>query len=163
MNVFLKIHLLLMSIRIPGLRSGFVDQQSQKGYLNIKHAVRGLVKRHKLSISRVNIFGNRLIAMDRKNSKLLFVVYKNGIIWEKCFNLGDIMFCRIAKNFNTENGYVRKVNLELSLPPGEIISFSFFDDEDDDGRYLPGRIKKAQFWKSKILLTRLYFTGTRGI
>lgn len=138
MYIFLMILLLLMPIPIYlGFRSLFGDKHRQKVYLTLKEAFKRLIKRHRLSITEVNIFGNSLIAMDRKMNKLVLVVYKNGITWEKCINLHEMIFCKIVKTANKAAGCIQKVNLELSFHKDGIITFAFFDEEVDDLRDLP--------------------------
>lgn len=133
-----------------GFRSHFEYKHPQKVYMIVKDAFTRLIKRHKLSIAEVNLFGNRLIAMDHKMNKLVLIHYKHGIAWEKCLNLHEMVFCRIAKTAHKVSGDIQEVNLELTFRKGGIITFSFFDEEVDVIRDPPSRLKMAQYWKGKI-------------
>jgi hypothetical protein len=133
-----------------GLRSLFAHKHPVKVYKIVKNALTRLIKKHKLSIAEISLFGNRLIAMDRKMNRLILIHYKHGIVWEKCLNLHEMVFCRIAKIAHKLSGDIQKVNLELTLRNGGIITFSFFDEKIDVIRDLPARTKRAQYWKGKF-------------
>jgi hypothetical protein len=151
MNFILLALLLLIPIPIyVAFKSLSKDRRNKKKILAIKDAYKRVTNRHLLSISEVNKFGNRLIAIDRNSGKLVLIVYKNGITWEKCLNLDEMVFCQIAKGTSEETGCIQRVNLELTFRRDGFVNFLFFDEEVDDFRDLPARIKKAQYWKKKI-------------
>lgn len=150
MYALLIILMLLAPIPIYiAFRSLFEDKRNRKGLQAVKNAYKRVVTRHSLSISEVSRFGNRLIAFDLRLRKLVLIIYKNGITWEKCINLEDIMFCQMVKTTNRVSGSIEKVELIFHNNNG-IINFSFFDKEIDDVRDLAYRVKKTQYWKRKI-------------
>jgi hypothetical protein len=115
MKIFLMILILIIAIPIYlGLRSLFEYKHPQKVYMIVKGAFTRLIKRHKLSIAEINLFGNRFIAMDLKMNKLVLIHYKHGLAWEKCLNLYEMVFCRIAKTTHKVSGDIQKLNLELT-------------------------------------------------
>ena len=152
MYLILVALLLLMPIPLYiTFKSLFKDRHNQKGFLAIKDAYKRVKKRYRLSISEAHRFGNRLIAIDRNLGKLVLIVYKNGITWEKCFNLEEIIFCRIVKDSNKVSGSIQKVSLELTLANNQgVINFSFFDEQTDDLRDLSNNLKRSKYWKKKI-------------
>lgn len=152
MYVVLVILVLLAPIPIYiAFKSLFENKRNLKAKRAVKDAYKRVIKRYALSISQVNKFGNRLIAIDRKIGKLVLVVYKQGITWEKCFNLDEIIFCQIVKTTNKLSGCIENVSMELTFRNNHgIINFPFFDETLDDMRDLPYRLKKAQYWKRKI-------------
>lgn len=152
MYVVLVICLLLMSgLLYFGFKLLFGDKNPRKDLLTIKVAFKRVIKRHLLSISEVDIFRNRLIAIDRKKSKLILIVHENEIIWERCFNLDELILCKIHNTTNNVSGCIENVKMELKFNNDHgIISFIFFDDKKDDLRELPSRIKKSRYWRKKI-------------
>ena len=127
------------------------SRRNRKVYREIGESFRRVIKRHTLLISDLDRYGNRLIAMDRSEDRLVLIVHENGVTWEKCFNLNEVMFCRIVNKTNKISGRIQKVIMELTIrnSPG-VVSFSFFDDERDKIRDLSRRSKKAHYWKRKI-------------
>ena len=152
MSLVLIILLLLIPIPIYiAFRLLFENNNNRKGIQAIKNAYKRVIKRHTLSISEVNRFGNRLIAIDRTMGKLVLVVYKNSITWEKCISLDEILFCQVVKTTNKVNGHIREVSMELTLHnKNDRVNFLFFDEQVDDMRDLSHRLKKSQYWKRKI-------------
>jgi hypothetical protein len=134
-----------------GFRSLFEYRHPKNIYKVVKDAFTRIIKKQKLSIAEINLFGNRLIAIDSKLKKLVLIQYKHGIVWENCLNLRKMAFCRIAKTTNMVSGETQKVNLELlTFGKGRTIIFPFFDEKVDVIHDLPARIKSAQYWKGKV-------------
>ena len=66
--------------------------------------------------------------MDRDLAKLVLIVYKNGVTWEKHVNFEEIMFCQVTKTVNKDSGHIQTVSLELSFGNDQSdMSFPFFD------------------------------------
>ena len=129
----------------------FTNMRSRKGFQAINDVFEGVVKRHMLSISEVNRLGNRLIAIDRERAQLLLIIYKDGVIWEKCLTLNEIMFCQVLQTPNKGSDDIKKVSLELTFRNNhDTISFPFFDERIDDKRLLSHRVKKSRYWKRII-------------
>jgi hypothetical protein len=104
-----------------------------------------------LSISKMNMFGPRLIGIDEGLNMLVSIIYKDGITWEKCIDLRRIVLCKIVIRHDSINGLIRKVDLELTLAQNnETFCFPFFDEKIDETRDLAGRVKKAQAWRKRI-------------
>lgn len=152
MYVVLVVLMLLIPIPIYfAFRSLFENKHNRKGIQAVKDAYKRVIKRYTLSISEVNKFGNRLIAIDRTMGKLVLVVYKNGITWEKCISLDEVMFCQIIKTTNKVSGCIQKVIMELTLSNNHgIINFLFFHETLDDMGDLPHRLKRSQYWKKRF-------------
>ncbi len=166
MYVVIVLLLLSMSILLYlGIRSFFKEKNHQKPFPAIKEVFKGVTKRHSLSISEVDVFRNRLIAIDRKRGKLVLIIYKNGITWEKCFNLNELIFCQLVNIRDKANNCIKSVEIELEfLNDPRIVSFVFFDEELDELSELPSRIKKSKYWEKKIQyqMSTLQVTNTFG-
>ncbi len=144
--------LILISILVYiALKKPFVGRRSRKGHRALKQVFKGVVKRHMLSVAEVNRFGNRLIAIDRNRAKLVLIVYKNDITWERCLDLNELMFCQIVKTMGKTSNAIQDVSMELTLRNSlDRISFPFFDGKLDLKRGLSYRLKKAHYWKKMI-------------
>ncbi len=127
------------------------DRPRNKASLAVKEAFKRVTERHMLSISDMNRFGNRVIAMDSDLAKLVLIVYQNGITWEKYINMEDILFCQVINTGDKDNGHIQKVSLELTFRNDQSdISFPFFDEKLDNPRDVSYRIRKSKYWKRKI-------------
>ena len=130
----------------------FIKQRYQKGIRAVEEAFQRMIKSHSLNNLEVNRFINRLIAIDRHKSKLVLIIYKNGITWETCVNLQEISYCHSYNIIDHISNYIQKVNLELVLHNNpSILSFPFFEEALDDIRDLKQRTRKCEYWKRKIL------------
>ncbi|GAO44030.1 hypothetical protein [Flavihumibacter petaseus] len=135
-----------------GFRSVFV-QRRKKGMKAVREVYHSITARHALSISDVDVFGNRLIAIDKHFSKLVMVVHRNAVTWETCVDTSNILFCRVIKEQQEGTRGFRRVRLEITLDDAaEPLGFVFFEEEADDRRELPYRVQRAQFWKRLIQL-----------
>lgn len=127
------------------------DNHHLKIRLSIKKAYKRVKRRHSLVTSESHRSGNRLIAIDQQSRKLVFIVFKNGITWEKCVPLQEILSCSVVNGYDKATGCIQHVALELMLANGQgIITFPFFDEETDDRRELPFSIKRIRYWEKKI-------------
>lgn len=152
MYVILIILVLLLPIPLyVAFQSLFIRQRHRKSMLAIEDAYKRVVERNNLRILELSRFINRLIAIDRSNRKLVLLVYKDGVTWEKCIALEEIISCQITKAVDNES-YIQSVSIQLILHNNnETISFSFFDNRFDDERDLSQRTKRADYWQKKIL------------
>lgn len=150
--------MLVLLIPIPlyiAFQSFFIKERNKEGIGAVEGAYKRVIKRYGLRISEVSKFINRLIAIDRKIGKLVLIVYKDGITWEKCVGLQEIGGCQIARSTDHASGFVHQVNMELVLHyTREIISFPFFDEKIDDVRDLDRRTRQAHYWQKKVCSSR---------
>ena len=127
------------------------ERLDQQGHREIKAAYKRVIKREFLSISAMDRFGNRLIAIDRVLGKLVLIVNKDGVTFEKCFNMEEILLCRVIKTFDKPGGGIQNLTLELMFRSSiGIVNFQFFDEKIDNKRDLHKRLKKSQYWKREI-------------
>lgn len=129
------------------------ERRNREGFREIEEAFQRVKKRHPLSVSTVDKFANRLIALDRVHGKLVSIIYRDGVTWEKTFNLDEIIFSRVVRTRNPVGGSIEKISLEITLRNNEdTVEFPFFDQNLDDKSDVDQRLKKAQSWKKKIQL-----------
>jgi hypothetical protein len=149
--VLVILALIVILLIYLAFQSYYGSQKHQQKMLAVEEAYKRMVKRHQLKILEVSRLPSRLIAIDRVNGKLLMVIYKDGITWERCVDLGAIKSCELVKTTDHESGYIQHVHMELLLHnSSEVIRFPFFDQEVDDVRELRQRTNKSHYWQRKI-------------
>jgi hypothetical protein len=117
----------------------------------VQRSFKEVIKRYGLTISEVNKFINRLIAIDRTTGRLVTVVYKKGTVSEKCIGFEEIRGCEIITVSDPNEGYIQRVTMQLSLCNNqENINFDFFDENIEDVHDLGRRTKQAGYWQKKI-------------
>jgi len=152
MHLVLGITIVLMAILFYiGFMLLFEDKHRSKESVAVDNAFKRVIKRHRLSISDVDVVGSSIIALDKKTGKLVLVVYKNGVTWEKCFSLNQLLFCQIVNVQDKISLCIKSIKLELTFSnDSRVISFVFFDEKTDNLSDLPSRVKKSKYWKRKI-------------
>jgi hypothetical protein len=152
MYLTLIILVLLLPIPLYALfKSWYNKEKNRHGNMAVQRSFKEIIKHYRLTISEVNKFVNRLIAIDRTTGRVVIVVYKGGTIRRKCIGLEEIRACEIINVSNPDSGYIGRVTMEISLynNPGSI-NFDFFDENIEDVRDLNRRIKQAGYWQKKI-------------
>lgn len=116
-------------------------------------ALNRLVLGHKLSLEYSDAFGERIIALDRLNRKLLWVDHHSREQLEYCIPLLHIAHCRIVQEH--EKGSITRLFLELT-PKGEGLPFRlcFFDSAINLQSGLPAAARRARHWKTRAELYR---------
>lgn len=112
-----------------------------------------LVLGHKLSLEYSDAFGERVIALDRLNRKLLWVDHHSREQQEYCIPLLQVGHSRIVQEH--EKGAITRLFLELT-PKGEGIPFRlcFFDSAINLQTGLPAAARRARHWKTRVELYR---------
>jgi hypothetical protein len=152
MHTLLIILLLLLPIVLYWVfKLLFKTEQHRKNTFAVKAALHKMIKSHGLSIPDIFILGNKLIGLDRKTNKIICIDQENNSLQKKLFLLKEIQFCRIVKEVDSLTGCTRKVDLEITFHTGEEPAyFTFYEEATDPVYELPSRIRKANYWKSKI-------------
>jgi hypothetical protein len=152
MDIILIIVVLLIPIPLYAIfHLLYVKEKNRHGNAAVQRSFKELIKRNRLTISEVNKFVNRLIAIDRNSGTVIVVVHNDGNTWQKCIGLEEIRNCEIISTRHPQNGFIQKVTMELSLCNSqENMSFAFFDDKIEDVRDLGRRMKQARYWQKKI-------------
>jgi len=152
MYTFLIVLLLLLSFLIYlGFKAVFENKHDRRNALALKVALNRVIRRNRLLISEIDTFGNKVIALDGKNNKIILVEHRNNVTWEKCLSLGELESCNISKEMDQLTGCSQKVVIELNFSSNrELVHFIFYDESNDNISELPSRMRKANYWKSKI-------------
>lgn len=143
--------LLLSFLLYLGFKAMFENKHDRRNARELKVALNRVIRRNRLVISEIDAFTNKVIAIDRKNDKLVLVEHRNNVIWEKCFSLGELKSCNISKETDHLTGCTQKVVMEFNfINSRELAYFTFYDKSNASVHELPSRIRKANYWKNKI-------------
>ena len=152
--MYIILIILVLLVPIPlyvFIQSLYGKEKNKHGNTAVQRCFKEVIKRQNLTISEVNKFVNRLIAIDRLTGRLVIVVHRDGVTWQKCIGFEEIRGCEIISVTDPETNYIQKVTMELSLCNSQQnISFAFFDDKIEDVRDLSRRTKQAGYWQKKI-------------
>ncbi len=150
MYTFLIVLMLLLPIPLYfGFKALFENKHNRRNALALKVALDRVIRRNKLSISEIDTFRNRIIALDRKNNKLILAEHRNSVTWEKCLFLGELGSFTIIKEMDQLTGCIQKIVIEFNFN-NDLVHFTFYDSSNDHIRELPTRVRKATYWKNKI-------------
>lgn len=152
MYTFLIVLFVLLSFLLHlGFKALFENKHDRRNALALKVALDRVIRRNRLLISEIDAFRNKIIALDRKNNKLILVEHRNNVTWEKCLSLGELGSFTILKEMDQLTGCTQKVFIELNFNSNEeLVHFIFYDESNDHIHELPTRVRKANYWKSKI-------------
>ena len=123
----------------------------EKKQLELGHAYHRLVKHERISVNHSELLNGKVIALDRKNKKLLFIDHNHADKQEECIPLLGIESSRIIEVKAGPDFYTRKIFLELKHRWNNKVSFfCFYDDAYDSITDLPTLARTAKFWKHRI-------------
>lgn len=126
------------------------DKKRRAKQLELSKAFNRLVFENKLSIEHSDVFAGCLLALDRKNKKLLFIDHRKTLRTEVCVSLASIAGAALVEQ-KDEAGAVDKIYLELKTKTQEnFFRLCFFDKAYDKLVDLPSLYRSARHWKSRI-------------
>ncbi|MCU7551857.1 hypothetical protein OCK74_22245 [Chitinophagaceae bacterium LB-8] len=120
-----------------------------------------LVLENRLSIERLDIFKNKVIAMDRKNKKLVLIYHTDRTQQELCIPLLQVAACSIIEERDQQDQCIKKIFLNLKLRNLIHHLFCFYDDSKDDVMEMPTLSRQAVNWSKSINIHR--YPGNIGI
>jgi hypothetical protein len=147
--------ILLVLLGIPafyGIRQLIKERQRKKKQITLATAYERLLLQNKLIPWRYEIMSDSVIALDRKNKKLVVVDSRKATMRQYCIPLRTIGETRIVKERNT-NGDIQKIELQLMQKRGGMVySICFFDAAHDRVTELPHLAKQAIVWHTHVNL-----------
>lgn len=151
MYIFLIIVALLLPILLYFLyKKTFEKKRERKKALELKKAFNHLSRKHKLSINVIDIFNNKVIGLDRKNSKLIWIEYVGNRLRQNCIALKELESHRVRKVLDKIGGCLSEVVMEFNLRDKKPAYFVFYDSAKDKVSALPYLRDKAKYWDAKI-------------
>jgi hypothetical protein len=151
MIIYILVIVVLLYPAVYGTRHFLIQKQRSQTEKQLMETYAEQMVKHKLSVEYVDRIGNRIVALDRKNKKLL-VVDQNVQEGEKevCLPLLTVGDTKIIHKKNSDGG-IRKILVELkNKRVGNRMHICFFDERTDRLKDLPSFARKAFFWKSRI-------------
>lgn len=111
-----------------------------------------LIKKVNFAVEHSELLNRKLIALDRKNKKLLMIDHNQIEKQEECLSLLGVESCKPIKVKHAA-ACTKKIFIELNYKQNnKITRFQFFDDSYDLITELPALARKARFWKHRINL-----------
>ncbi|MEI6948067.1 hypothetical protein V9K67_12790 [Paraflavisolibacter sp. H34] len=123
--------------------------------LRLAGAFDALVRQHKLSVECLDILEGRIIALDRKNKKLLLIDHTGKHRQECCISLFHVREVRIVEDQDPVHRCTHTLSVELACRRADTrYRFYFYRDGRDAVTELPSLSRKALHWHSRISLHR---------
>jgi hypothetical protein len=156
-NFEMKLFLLgLLVLGIPAyylIRIILKEKTQNKKQRQLGLAYDRLIKKGKFSVEHSELLNGKLIALDRKNKKLLIIDHNQIEKQEECLSLLGVESCKIIEVKHAADACIKKIFIELNYKQNnKITRFYFFDDSYDLITELPTLARKAKFWKHRINL-----------
>jgi hypothetical protein len=127
------------------------QKAKQKRQLELGIAYDNMTRRHKLAIEHSDLLKGKVIALDRKNKKLLLIDHNQTSRQEEVISLLGIEACRIKEEKDAKDQCTGKIFLEMKHKWNEKITrFCFYDDAYDPLTDLPSLARRARYWKNRI-------------
>jgi hypothetical protein len=138
------------------------ERVRKKKHLELGLAYDKLVKQMRFSIQHSELLNGKLIALDRRNKKLLVIDHNQIKKQEECISLLGIENCRIVEEKDGPDGCINKIFLQLKFKWNDKITrFCFYDDSYDLITEMPTLARRAKFWKDRIDLHK--YPGSVGL
>ena len=132
-----------------GIRLMRKEKHRKKKQLDLAMAYDRLVLRNKLSIEHSEVLGDSILALDRRNNKLLLVDHSETGKQEVCIPLTAIAAAKISKERN-DKGHIKKIWLQVKNSNGNIHRICFFDEATDPVFGLLRFSRRAVHWADRI-------------
>jgi hypothetical protein len=121
-----------------------------------------LVKQERFSIERSELLNGKLIALDRKNKKLILIDHNQPEKQEECVSLLQVESCRFIEVKHGPDACINNIFIELKYKRNDKVSrFCFYDDSYDLVTELPSLARRTKFWKHRIDLHK--YPGNVGL
>jgi hypothetical protein len=144
----------LVLLGLPGyylVRRLLKKNIKKKRRMVLRLAFDRLVEQARLSIQHSELLKGRIIALDRKNKRLVLIDHNQEEKQEECIPLLWIQSCRVIEIKYGADAATRKIVLELKHKWNNKVShFCFYDNAYDSISKLPTLTKSAKFWKHRI-------------
>src|SRR5687768_13461650 len=146
----------LLFLGIPAyylIRIFLKEKRQKKKQRQLGLAYERLVKQVKFSVEHSELLNGKLIALDKKNKKLLLIDYNQIEKQEECLSLLGVESCKMIEVKHSADACIKKIFLELNYKRNhKITRFCFYDDSYDLITDLPALARRARYWKHRINL-----------
>lgn len=141
---------LLWGMAYYGLRLMTFEEHQKNKQKRLANAYQRLLLQHRIVVDHYEIIGNRVLAFDRKNKKLIAVDHNGPTKQEHCISLLSVSTTSIVEEKN-KNGYVERIFLHIKHKRSDAsYRLCFFDQAYDNIVDLPCSARCAVMWKNRI-------------
>lgn len=148
----MKLIIMFFMLGLPafyGIRLMRKERQRKKKQVDLARAYDRLVLRNKLSVEHSEVLGDSILALDRKNKKLVLVDHSETGRQEVCLPLTAIAAAKVIKERNA-SGHIKKIELQLKSSNGKTYRVCFFDETTDPVLGLLRFSRRAVHWADRI-------------
>lgn len=152
----MKMNPYIITAAVLALPAGFItykmikEQKKKKTWLALAKAYERLLWDNKLTVEHSEILNEKVIALDRRNKKLILIDHNRLQPMELCISLGDVVATRIVETRDEMQECIKSINLELQSRSGHAVQFCFYNVQQDDLFSLKPLKRKALQWKTRI-------------
>jgi hypothetical protein len=151
MNTFLIILMLFLPIPMYILyKKKFENTMERNKAFELKRAFNYLLRKYKLSIDEVDIFNNKIIGLDRKKSKSIWIEHVDTALRQHCVSLNELESHKVTKVVNRIEGCFSKIVMEFFSRDQKPATFTFYDRSRDDLSTFSYLLAKAKYRDTKI-------------
>ncbi|HYH14349.1 MAG TPA: hypothetical protein VD794_03960 [Flavisolibacter sp.] len=151
MELVIIVVLLLLLLGLFGIWRWIEERNKKNSKLTLALAYERMVMKHKLEIEHVEVFDNRIIALDRKHKKLAFLYYDNTYQQEEMIPLQEIGTSRLVEEREVKKGFIKSLHLEIALAAfGKKYLLCFYNDSKDKPTSLLSAMRRARNWKQRV-------------
>src|SRR5688572_10521752 len=128
------------------------EKRQKKKQRQLGLAYERLVKQVKLSVEHMELLNGKLIALDRKNKKLLLIDHNQIEKQEECLSLLGVESCKMIEVKHGADAYIKKIFLELKYGwNNKTTLFCFYDDSYDLITELPALAEEQSFGNTESI------------
>jgi hypothetical protein len=128
-----------------------------KKAIELKTAFDQLTRKNKLSVDEVELFNNKVIGIDKKNNKFVWIEFAGSSLWKRCISLNDLESHKIRNIVDKMDDCIFGIVMELKFKTQKPVSFTFYDNATDNISAFPFLREKAKYWNARI-----YFHANAG-
>jgi hypothetical protein len=151
MSLYIIILLVIGFPALYGISEIITGKRKKRKQRSLAMAYDKLVFEHKLSIEYIDILNDKVIAIDRKNKKLVLINHTEDTRQELCISLSQVASSRIIEERDEQDQCIKKIYLELELKRDFIRHlFCFYKEGKDSITELPSLSRKALYWENRI-------------
>lgn len=130
------------------------ERRKKSGQLALALAYERMVMKHKLLIDHVEVFDNRIVALDRKHKKLLFLYHAADTHHQhELVPLQEIKALQLIEEREEVKGFIQKVFLAL-MSADTTYRLCFYDHTKDVPTILLPAMRRARNWKQRVDVNR---------
>ena len=150
-EIFLAVLFIVGITAYYAIRNFRKQNTIKKKQRDLDDAYNRLTREQNFCVKYLDRFNQKIIGLDSKNKKLLFIDHSKKERKEACLSLLNVGSCHIIEVEDGQQESTRKILLKLKEKNQETV-FCFFDDSYDAVIDMPALMRRARFWKQRIEL-----------